>query len=90
MFLSGSGIDSHSKKPSPDPTTPARLDVSVLQDLVLEPMLGIADPRTDDGILCWRYSWLEELDMLRPLVVSLSRLSHELQKILWISPTQVR
>lgn len=30
--------------------TTARLDVSVLQDLVLDPVLGIADPRTDSRI----------------------------------------
>ena len=52
MFLSGQWYRLALKEAfRPDPNDPvARLDVSVLQDLVLEPMFGIADPRTDDGI----------------------------------------
>lgn len=38
----------HHLTPSGDPVK--NLDVSLLQDLVLEPILGITDPRTDDRI----------------------------------------
>ncbi|MEE2757161.1 MAG: DUF1015 family protein [Myxococcota bacterium] len=53
MFLSGQWYRLDLKDTSkPDPSDPVeRLDVSVLQNLVLEPMLGIADPRTDNGIV---------------------------------------
>jgi uncharacterized protein (DUF1015 family) len=37
-------------RPLPDASPVARLDVSVLQDHVLAPLLGIADPRTDTNI----------------------------------------
>ena len=37
-------------QPDPDPDPVAALDVSVVQDRLLEPVLGIGDPRTDDRI----------------------------------------
>ena len=53
MCLSGRWYHLNLKDESkPDPTDPVeRLDVSVLQNLVLDPMLGIKDPRTDTGIV---------------------------------------
>ena len=44
------GPPPHSSGSSSDPSTISRLDVSLLQDLVLEPLLGIEDVRTDERI----------------------------------------
>ncbi|MBV70194.1 MAG: hypothetical protein CMH52_02510 [Myxococcales bacterium] len=53
MFLAGQWYRLDLRDESkPDPTDPVeRLDVSVLQNLVLDPLLGIEDPRTDNGII---------------------------------------
>lgn len=49
LYLAGRWYGLRATTPEP-PDPVARLDVSLLQDLVLEPLLGIADPRTSHRI----------------------------------------
>ncbi|MHB1046044.1 MAG: DUF1015 domain-containing protein [Thermoanaerobaculia bacterium] len=50
MFLSGRWYTLTPKEPVPADDPIRSLDVSILQDRLLEPLLGIADPRTDKRI----------------------------------------
>lgn len=51
MYLDGQWYRLQAKADSYDPRDPvARLDVSILQNSILGPILGIADPRTDKRI----------------------------------------
>lgn len=50
MFLSGRWYTLTPKEPVPVDDPIRSLDVSILQDRLLEPLLGIADPRTDKRI----------------------------------------
>lgn len=51
MYLDGKWYELTAKKGTYDPDNPVhRLDVSILQDNLLKPILGIEDPRTDSRI----------------------------------------